>query len=239
MDHPGKVNKIVTLSPEFMEFMMMTHALPRNAMVNAHKIQSQQLPDELLASIMITLLPFCTRVALAARSISAYDSAKAVLANSDLLIAHSRRDVRCTVAAFKKKAPKLYDLLETEKSNFTNTYYHHGYIWPQSYESFPTAELKKKANITGDHIVAVSSTSTKPGGLFTQQHALRKHTTGNPCETHRAFPKTPHHIAQAIAYAHFPMAQLSLSATAKMPVETDKGTCMVCGDLIRAVESYH
>ncbi len=120
--------------------------------------------------------------------------------------------------------------------NFGKTYYHHGYIWPKPYETMPTDELKKKTNVAGEHVIAVSATATKAGGLFTQNNALQKHTSKNTGETHRAFPKTPHHIAQAIAYVHFPMAQLAPTAVAKMPVEDEKAICMVCGLLIQAAE---
>jgi hypothetical protein len=98
----------VHLSPMFLDTMMLEYALPRNAVVSTYKHQSPHLPDELLASIMITLLPFCTRIALARNPTTIFDCAKQVLGNCNTLIAHSRRDVKSTDDAFRKKAPKLY-----------------------------------------------------------------------------------------------------------------------------------
>ncbi len=221
----------VALSDAFINIMLHMDFLPRNTLYSGSKDKSPQLPDDLLASVMMTLLAFCVRFKPPGTPAGDVAKAKNIIMDAQCLLKHARRDVARSEALINK-APSLFALAMSHGAKFKEKYYHHCILHPENYCKVPKNQTEKKSCGNGNHFVVAKSTKTAMGCFFTISRCLVDHTKGNSGVVHSALPNNPHHVAKGLIYILYPLAQLHDTAHTAMPAEEEYCTCISCGEII-------
>jgi hypothetical protein len=170
---PRNFHNAIFLHDTFIQAILQPDYIPNNLLFNAQKQKSAQVADSILASVMLTILPFVTRCLPPDFTEQDIQEARQAILEPDRLRATTCQDIASS-GEFEKKAPELFELARKHGKKFTNLYYH-PLNFQGHWNDIPEAQKKKDTSKNRMKIFSMQPTATKAGGIYTNHSDCAAH----------------------------------------------------------------